>query len=38
VLIGWVFYRQALPPLALVGLGLIIAGGVTLQLSGALRH
>ena len=38
VLIGWLVYRQTLPPAALVGLGLIIAGVVTLQLSGALKR
>jgi small multidrug resistance pump len=37
-LIGWLYYRQALPPAALAGLGLIIAGVVTLQLSGAMRQ
>lgn len=32
-LIGWVWYGQSLSPLALVGIGLILAGTVVLNLS-----
>ncbi len=33
--IGWVLFRQALEPLALAGIGLILTGVVVLHLSGA---
>jgi len=32
-LIGWLWYGQSLPPLALVGIGLILAGTIVLNLS-----
>lgn len=34
-LVAWLIYRQTLPPLAWLGMGLIVAGVVVLQQAGA---
>ena len=36
--LGWIMFGDAIPPLGIVGIVVILAGVVMLQLSGAVRH
>jgi small multidrug resistance pump len=36
--LGWIIFRDAIPPLGILGIVIIFAGVVMLQLSGAVRH
>jgi small multidrug resistance pump len=37
-ILGWRIFGDAVPPLGVVGIGVILAGVIMLQLSGAARH
>jgi small multidrug resistance pump len=36
--LGWIIFRDAIPPLGILGIVIILAGVVMLQLSGAVRN
>ena len=36
--LGWVMFRDTIPPLGIAGIAVILVGVVMLQLSGAVRH
>ena len=36
--LGWVMFRDTIPPLGVAGIAVILVGVVMLQLSGAVRH
>jgi small multidrug resistance pump len=37
-ILGWVIFRDTIPPLGIAGIVVILVGVVMLQLSGAVRH
>lgn len=36
--LGWVMFRDTIPPLGIFGIVIILVGVILLQLSGAVRH